>query len=136
MSWACTNRAARYCIPLAVVALFFAASIGISHAGMSMDENGHMHDCPFMGMTAICQMNPLEHIAAWQSRFATLTVKESLTMMLLALLALAIPALWQRLRVPIVQRTNALRFRESAAPITSNYLADALSNGILHPKVF
>ena len=95
-----------------------------------------MHDCPFMGMTAICQMNPLEHIAVWQSKFATLTLKASLTVLLLTLLALAIPALWQRLRIQTVHQSNFCRARIDAPLISSNYLADALSNGILHSKVF
>lgn len=136
MNWASVHRVARYCIPLAVVALFFAASIGISHGSMSMDEDGHMHDCPYMGMAAICQMDPLEHIAAWQSRFAALTVRDSLTVLALALIAFAIVGIWQRQRFRERQPLQHLRHRRETLLAFSNYLAEALSSGILHPKVF
>ena len=136
MKWMSIQKRASWFMVAAFVAFFFAASAGISHAGMSMDENGHMHECPFMGMTAICEMNPLEHITAWQARFATLTVQESLTILILALLALATPELRQRLRTPPAHQIYFFLIRKRVMPTSSNYLKEALSKGIMHPKVF
>lgn len=39
---------------------------------MSMTDGGDMSKCPFMANTqALCEMNVLEHIAAWRSAFSS-----------------------------------------------------------------
>ncbi len=43
---------------------------GVFSAGMMMDDNGMMHNCPYMGIAALCNMSPLEHLSQWQSMFS------------------------------------------------------------------
>ena len=59
------------------IGILLALSFGMLLIGMNMnmDMRGHMShtDCPFMiGEQAICQMDVLDHLTAWQSMFNVL----------------------------------------------------------------
>ena len=120
---------------LSAAALFLIGSLGFSHFGMGMGEQ--MTNCPFMlGQAAICTMNPLEHIAAWQNVFTALTQENILIFLIFASLIfffvghrrgtnhiLFVPAPWlERRKVEIL--------------FVLSPFEKALLRGVLHPKIF
>lgn len=135
MEWRSLRKAAFYLLPLAAFAFFFAASFGVMHVGMKMDSDGHMHDCPFMGMTVICDMTPFQHMSAWQSTFATVVAKDTYSALLFAL---ALFAIWRPLvRLRPAPRMVPIRYRDNAeVMLYANPLKEAFARGIVHPKVF
>lgn len=124
---------------IAVVALTFLllGSFGVPHLGM-MPLDGQMSGCPFMGEGAVCKMNPLEHLAAWQSAFTTTLPGQSLASFVLLLL----------LSLLLLQRARQSFARDKASPIQGfrvrnrvrfsfyHPLKEAFSDGVLHPKLF
>lgn len=120
--------------------VFLAVVIfGPAHTGMAMNDDGIMSNCPYLGITALCKMQPLEHVVAWQNMLVMLPVK---TMALFAsVLLLAFVALF----VFLQQRRNGEVWR--ARPSQQKHrrrfivgikdtLQEQFSNGILHTKIF
>jgi len=123
--------------------LFLAVSIASMTAiGSGMGPIGvEASHCPLMpGMSSLCQMNPLEHIAAWQSMFAAIPKQYDMLASLLLLLvaSFAIGTFLMR-RVayppPMFTARQKLTYRQSNIPFTDS-LREALADGILHPKVY
>lgn len=133
----------KYVLLFAALVFFFVGFLGLGHANMTMGSAGEMPagNCFMPGMTeALCQMNPLEHIASWQSMFTAVPSQGDVILLLLALLALALGALFihpHRSASPpqaTVLQTPFLYYKRRI-PIV-HPLQEALSNGILHPKIF
>lgn len=127
---------------LAVLAFFSVGFLGLGHTNMTMSSNEEMPtgNCFMPGMTAVLyQMNPLEHIATWQSMFTVIPSQSDILSLLAALLALVAGALFSiyqsiappKIRIPQSQFLYSKRY----IPI-GNSLQEAFSNGILHPKIF
>ena len=94
-----------------------------------------------MGMTTLCQMNPLKHIAAWQNLFIAPTQKDTLAILILLflslLLAFSIHNLWPTRKRHQPIKINSLHTRPKIdTPIIFTPLQEAFSNGILNRKVF
>ncbi len=126
---------------LGLTAFLFLGYFGMSHQGMTMGPDGTMamSNCPFMsGQAVVCNMNPLEHIAAWQSMFTSTFQQNGSTLILLMLAALALALVWTRSRWPTAQRALRPLFhiarRETYLP--PPLLQELFSNGILNPKIF
>lgn len=123
---------------LAVFAFLFGGTFNLAHAGMSM-EDGQMSGCPFVpGMSAICTMNPLEHIAAWQSMFTIVPAEKTFAFLLLFLFALlAVRALRTKIRwtFDLLQSYTSPQ-RTSNVFVPRYALQEAFSDGIINPKVF
>ncbi len=118
------------------VALLFIFSMPGMSGMMSMDEQGNMPSCPYMNGAAVCKMNPLEHVAAWQSMFTALPVGTGLmTVLLFALLALVfIRIAWSVHTVDsAILYNHRFRYRPH---IARHALQEAFSKGILNPKTF
>jgi hypothetical protein len=130
-------RIRKHNILIAIVALSFLllSSFGVLHFSM-MQTDGQMSGCPFMGEGAICQMNPLEHLAAWQSAFTTILPGQSVVFLLLLLSFLLLrfgrQSFARNKDSPI--HLFYIRYRERLFFL--NPLQEAFSNGILNPKVF
>lgn len=129
----------RRAIAVFVLAAFtLVGGFGVLHVGMDMDVGGSMSACPFIGMTALCQMTPLEHIEAWQGMFTSLPWSAgaaALAFVLLVLLGL-VSAAGVRIR-PVrtaYQALRCLRRWEYVPP--ANLLQELFSNGIYNPKYF
>jgi hypothetical protein len=74
----------------AILLLVALASVGGWSAHVvNVDMQGEMSGCPFMG-TALCQMNPLEHLSAWQGMLAYLPGQAVLSTLLALVLFLAL----------------------------------------------
>lgn len=136
------TKVARIMFILGFIAFLSFGFLGISHSSMTMSEDGNMptFNCPFMsGKAVVCNMNPLQHIAAWQSMFTTALQQNGSDLLMLLLAALALALVWTKLlwskfakepklAMPIIAR------RENYLPPSP--LQELFSNGILNPKVF
>ena len=135
------NQPVRVGIALLIAAFLIAGVMGVPHLGMDMQMDGSMgSDCFMPGMTeTLCQMNPLEHIATWQSMFTAVPSQNDALLLLASLFALALVAflLTHRSIAPPKAPPLQLAFAyyKQHIPIP-NPLQEAFSNGILHPKIF
>lgn len=123
---------------IALVALgsFLSGATGVSPLSMNMQTGSHMPGCPLMGGGTICTMNPLEHIAAWQSAFATTFSGESFIFLLLLVSFLALRILKQIFSTDKDSLIQPFRVRYRARFFCPDPLQEAFSNGILNPKIF
>jgi len=125
-----------------VVTLWIIAFLVMSFWGlysMPMDEHGKMSNCPFMGAAAVCRMNPLEHLAAWQNMFTIPPQKNILVFLILFLVAFLAALLsrnFWRTRAKESVSTKSLYYKRTNAASIRNPLQEAFSDGILHPKIF
>lgn len=121
-----------------VIALFIF--IGVFGLSMSMptDKHGMMTSCPFMiNKSSICNMSATDHIAKWQQMFTT--TLQSSNLFLLALVAVAF--IYVSLKRQTDLRSSsyyAHRYYLYKNPEVKlfNYLTQAFSDGILHPKIY
>lgn len=136
------EKAGKTFLILGFVAFLFLGFFGISHSTMAMGEEGNMtmSNCPFMqGQAVVCKMDPLEHIAAWQSMFTSVPPQDSSILILLLLVALAISFLWTHLRRPSIDttyKTTKLFIRRGDYIPLASPLQELFSSGILNPKVY
>ncbi len=132
-------RHKKHTIGIAIVTLTFLllGSFGVLHFGM-MPPDGQMSGCPFMGGGAVCRMDPLEHLAAWQSAFTVTIPGQSVASLVLLLLLSLLLLRHGRHRFP---RKKILPTRDFRVPHRVRFffhhpLQEAFSDGILHPKLF
>ena len=131
----------KYVLVVVFFAFVFFSSVGIFSPDMAMISDGQMSSkCPFMpGMASLCQMNPLEHIAAWQSMFAAIPNQHDVLTTLLLLLASFAFSLFLTRKAnypPIISDSKAqFVYNWTRTPIT-NPLQELFSSGILNSKIF
>lgn len=124
-------------VSLILVGYLFAGFIGVSHIGMGQEMNGQMMGCPFMPGVVICNMTPMQHVAAAQSMFNALPVQVDFSTILLAFLAAVIgflPLLRQALFPPISASVRPVVVRGYIP--THIALQEVFARGILNPKLF
>lgn len=130
------NKKFVYFLSAFILVAFFGMSLVIM--GMNMDKNGQMDGCPFLGVTVLCKMNPLEHIEAWQNMFTTLPPKNIsilTTFLMLAMFSIFfLRNPWSKNNLQAIS-IHRKRFRYSTY-IARNKLQEAFSSGILNPKIF
>lgn len=119
-----------------LVGFFGGGLLGIHMGSPEQEVSG----CHVMGMTTVCQMNPLEHIAAWQSMFVSLLPNSMRdTFALLLVFLLFVFSAKSSLGVHLFTRPSdqkIIRISKRVISIIRNPLAEAFSNGILNPKIF
>lgn len=120
-----------------VLAFVFGTLFGVSHFGMGTKMmGGQMGPCPLMPGVAICNMTPLQHIAAAQTMFNTLPQQNNILLLLLMLLASIITAAVLSRSFLSPPKTVLPRFVPRQEYVSFSPLQEAFSNGILHSKVF
>ena len=135
-----TQRIGTILLAFGIVTLLLVGASGLPHMGMnkSMDEHGNMamSDCYMPGMTALCSMTPLEHVASQQSMFTSIQT-ESLVLTLLLLVLFVASAAWMKqIHSPPARRGGtAFRRRSEYIPFATQ-LQELFSSGILNPKPF
>ena len=138
-----TSACAKTFVGILIAAFLATSFLGIAKMDMAMGMDGQMSsgNCFMPGMTEVlCQMNPLEHIASWQSMFTAIPSQNDFVLLLLALLALALGAFFIRsyhstAPPEILVLQPAFAYYKRRIPIV-HPLQEAFSNGILHPKIF
>lgn len=130
-------RASKTAKVLIVLGTLLLLLFGFSSFGLGMDMNGQIN-CPFSGHSmSICKMNPMEHIEEWQSMFASIPVKNTLSILFTLLLFIAIRNLvpWHKFSLPEIKYLyTKYLFRSNFH--TYHPLKEAFSRGILNPKLF
>ncbi len=124
-----------------IAAFLLISFLGVGHLGMNMDSLGQeMPGCSVMGMATVCQMNPLEHIAAWQSMFVSVSPKGisgTLAFFLAFLLfAFSAKSFWSVGLASFFFNQKTTSILRRVISIIRNPLQEAFSNGILNPKIF
>lgn len=97
---------------------------------MAMGNHHHEPGCPFMpGEQAICDMNALDHISAWQNAF-TVTLP---TLFVYLLLAVVVLFIWKYYSPPdfFVRRLLPICNRD---PVSVPLYQELFSSGILNPR--
>ena len=124
----------------AIMAFLAVGILGLSKFGMPTGPDGQMQNCSFMNMggSVVCKMTPFEHMAAWQSMFTSLPLKDiSVLASLLLLVAVVVfltKKLWGSQELELVS-LHKQRFRDKTF-FAHSPLQEAFSNGILNPKLF
>jgi hypothetical protein len=104
---------------------------------MHIGVSEHMHQCPFMGMVTVCDMTALQHLASWQQMYSAILLQSTFAALLYATLVfLALHALFRIKSIQVSPDRFGARSTPTIFPAFSNPIMEALSNGILHPKVF
>lgn len=117
-----------------ILGLFLAVNVGGFFAAEYVMMDSGTHDCPFMGVPALCNMSPVEHITQWQQLFTT-TVPQFLALFLLLVGVIAtIRYFIQSLASPQQERKFTRQFRRPER--LYDPLRIALARGILHSKAF
>lgn len=136
-----SRNLSRILIVLSVI-VFFVSALAAPQFGMKMrmdvDGNMTMSDCYMPGMMTLCNLSPLEHIAAWQTLFAGLPAQALSLMTLLVALASIVGLAWVRyVFSPPRELRNFSRFtrRREYVPLPPLF-QELFSNGILNPKSY
>jgi hypothetical protein len=110
---------------LLLTTFLLIGSVGV----MAMTSHHHEPGCPFMpGEMAICMMDALDHITAWQKSF-TITLPTLVTFLLLVSLIWA----W-KFEGPPRQLVRYMMERRSTFIEKPSLYQELFSSGILNPK--
>ena len=120
---------------LAILLLIvFTMSFGAVLSTEMMLMDGGMHNCPFMGVPALCEMSPIAHLSQWQQMFAITLQQMGSIGLILLLVATLLWGFEEELFLP--QRTEIFlpryRYREKAF----DSLRLAFARGIIHSKAY
>ena len=133
--YAYSYRPSKVLVAIAIAAFLMVGIFWIFHS-MDMNSKGEISNCPFMGIVAICNMSPFEHIAAWQNMFASIPNQT----IVLTLLLLALSFAFSRLLLFAFPRDGDREpqrlFSRAREPRVTDPLRLALARGIIHPKIF
>ena len=102
---------------------------------MGMTVDGHMLGCPMMAETAVvCNMDLVEHIQIWEGMTVSVIQELAPLLVLVALVFYSATRITYSTHVP----TNQFKVRRRDVPVWLLFdaLKQALSSGILHPKIF
>lgn len=119
---------------------FLAVGILGLRLGMDHNQNGTMKGCVFMmqqGDSAVCSMSAAEHLLQWQ-QFLLAEPKSDQHILLTALALTVILPVLLALPTRALSKTPDFKLQRWRARIMKlfDYLLQALSQGILRPKVF
>ena len=129
---------ARVFLAIAIGTFVLGGFLTTSHLGTDMQREGSVGLCPFMPGVAICNMTPMQHIAAAQSMFTALPVHADFSTILLAFLAAVVgflPLLRRTFFPPILASISLTVRRDGYIP-THSALQEVFARGILNPKLF
>lgn len=100
-----------------------------------MMQDGTMHNCPYMGVAALCNMTPLEHLSQWQQMFSA-TAQQLFTLALLSAFALLVTLFFVKDFFTSIESPprgmSQYKYRERIF----DPLRLAFARGIVHPKVY
>lgn len=121
------------------LAAFVSLSVlGLWHMdGMTANEEGGMGGCVFIGKAMFCKMTVIEHISLWQRMFTVLPQDTSMFFASLVFSAALVFTAKNILAPPKNYAPAHKLFLTNRQNFSSfNYLKEAFSQGILHPKIF
>lgn len=124
-------------VALTAVVFLFVGAAGVWYAGAMMGHGDMgMVGCPLMGYeSAICDMDPLDHVSTWQSMFTALPAPIITLVLLLLAAALFFVRFRYVLGPPLLSFAPVRISYDSRAPIFDP-LKRFIARGLLHPKIF
>lgn len=125
-------------LAIAIATFVLGGFLTSSHLGMDMQIERTQGLCPFLPGVVICNMTPLQHIAAAQNMFNTLPQDKDFFALLILFLAAAVAVnlLHQKklLFPPVIPRIGFVLRSEDT--LLFRLLQEAFSNGVIHSKAF
>ncbi|MBI3573859.1 hypothetical protein HY090_02310 [Candidatus Kaiserbacteria bacterium] len=130
-------RLRKVLITLSIIASLLSGATGVAYSGMMTGHGmGDVVGCPLMGYdAAVCTMNPLEHLSAWQNLFAAIPA-QSLVMLLLLLLSLFLALCFSQYLRLLHPSPQPVRIFYNPEASTHDPLRRFIVRGLLHPKIF
>jgi len=124
-------------IGVLIVAILLVSAFGVGFSGLLMGHDDmNMIGCPLMGHdVALCPMNPLAHITAWQNLFAAIPV-QSFVMVLLLLLALFFVSRLKQYLWLLHPSPQPVYVSCNPEAVSHDPLRRFISRGLMHPKIF
>lgn len=126
-------RKYRFLLPLLILIYIMTLSLG---AGMMiMDDNGQTSYCPLMDSGTFCQMNMFEHLAIFQSMFMGISAN---AFRILAVFITLTVLIFFNNGLKETERHKLRKILKTSRPGLNIYnkLLQALSNGVLQPKLY
>ena len=117
-----------------ICASILTMGVGVSVSAEMMMGDGMMTPCPYMGMSSMCNMTPLEHLAGWQQLFTAIP-GENFTVPLLSSFAISFIA-FVLFSVAIRRSVSFLVPRNRYRKRKRTQLQIAFSRGILNSKAY
>ncbi len=104
---------------------------------MQIMEDGRMSNCPFTtGQSSMCQMPSGDHISKWQQTFIAIFQSAYYLIFLVPFIIVFRFLIYQfTLASPSTLAFHSYKIHHPDSK-TFNYLLEAFSNGILHPKLY
>ena len=125
----------RILLSVLLIAFLLVGITGVAYSGMMMGH-GDMVGCPLMGHdSAMCNMNPLDHLSMWQNMFAAIPVQSVLTL-LLSLLALFFFSRFNRYLWLLHPSPQPVYISYDPEVSTYDPLRRFMARGLMHPKIF
>lgn len=125
---------------ISILALTSVMLFGIAFSGMTMRSDGTMQDCLFANSPAICPMSVSEHLNLWKSMFTynlpkTMAMSLSFIAMFLVLAFIYIASVNQSNN--LANAVSPALYQKQRNPLLFfDYLKEALSQGIIRPKIY
>jgi len=120
-----------------VITFLLVGATGVAYSGMMIGHGmDDMVGCPLMGHdAAMCNMNPLEHLSAWQNMFAAIPVQSVVILLLLLLALLLVFCLKQYLWL-LQPSPQSVYISYDSETGTHDPLRRFIARGLMHPKIF
>src|SRR3989338_10833032 len=124
-------------IGVLIVAILMVSAFGVGFSGLLMGHDDmNMIGCPLMGHdVALCPMNPLAHITAWQNLFAAIPT-QGMMMLLLLLLALFFFLRFNQHLWLLHPSPHLVHISYDPEVVTHRPLQRFIARGLMHPKIF
>lgn len=126
----------RISISAFILGFLLISAVGVAYSGVMMGHGMDMAGCPLMGNNAVvCNMNPLDHLSAWQNLFAAIPTQNAATVLSLLL---AVFFLFQLRRFLWLLHPSPQPVYVRIKPEVSTYdpLRRFMARGLMHPKIF
>ena len=121
-------------VVMLVAVIFMTTAGGALSSHMMMQDGAMMQDCPFMGVAALCNMSPLQHMAAWQTMFAS-TAPQLTALLILLVLSTVLSRFLDDFLVRRRSRPRLIFYIKSEVEIF-DHVRLALARGLIHPKIY
>lgn len=104
---------------------------------MTMDEMGQMTGCGLEHTATLCPVNVAQHLQFWQQVFVTTSPTAILLALMVAVVAFSLNQLIDPLHGAITKlKYSRWQLLYEPTLLLGDYLRQAFSQGILHPKIY
>lgn len=125
-------------ISIIIAAFLFAGVTGVAYSGLMMGHGiDDMIGCSLLdNEMTLCNMNPLDHISAWQNMFAAIPALSTVILLLLLLALFFVLRQNRYLWLPYPSPQSDYYISHSPDQAVSDTLQRFIARGLMHPKIF